>query len=178
MHEHEYFTIGHSNRDLRTFIDLLEGAGIQLLVDVRTVPRSRSNPQFNRDALPLGLSACGIAYEHVAALGGLRPKSKELPRELNGFWENDSFHNYADYACTDAFRKGLEHLIERGESQRSAIMCSEAVWWRCHRRIVADHLMARGLPVFHIMASNRIEAARMTTGAVAQPDGGVLYPRD
>lgn len=171
-----FFTIGHSNRSLDEFIELLRGAGIDLLADIRTIPKSRANPQFNEDTLPASLAACDISYERIAALGGLRGKSKTIARDVNAFWTNDSFHNYADYALSNTFRAGLDHLIERGRLQRTAIMCSEAVWWRCHRWIVADHLIARGESVFHIMGKGRIESARLTAGAVVQTGGEVVYP--
>ncbi len=173
-----FFTIGHSNRDLESFAALLGEAGIECVIDIRTVPRSRANPQFNRDVLPDSLAAHGIAYEYMPALGGLRGKSKTVAPNVNGFWENDSFHNYADYALSESFYEGLSHLVARGRTLRCAFMCSEAVWWRCHRRIVADHLLARGESVFHIMAPGRIEPARLTPGAVPRPEGGVVYPRE
>ncbi|WGR98596.1 DUF488 domain-containing protein [Bradyrhizobium sp. ISRA443] len=171
-----FFTIGHSTRSLEDFIALLAGAGIDRVVDVRTVPRSRTNPQFNKDALPEPLAAAGISYEHVADLGGLRGKARSLPPVVNGFWTNDSFHNYADYALSAQFHLGLQHLREEGHRQRCVIMCSEAVWWRCHRRIVADYLIASGETVFHIMGQGRLEPARLTEGAVVQGDGTVVYP--
>ncbi len=171
-----FHTIGHSNRSLEAFAELLGETRIELLVDIRTVPRSRANPQFNQDVLPDALAAFRVAYEHVAALGGLRGKSKTVAPEVNGFWENDSFHNYADYALSESFREGLDHLLARGRVLRSAIMCSEAVWWRCHRRIVADHLLARGMTVLHIMGPGRVEPARLTPGAIIRSDGGVAYP--
>lgn len=171
-----FFTIGHSNRSLEEFIELLRGAEIGLLEDIRTIPRSRANPQFNENTLPASLAACDISYERVAALGGLRGKSKTIARDVNAFWTNESFHNYADYALSDAFRAGLDRLIEQGRKRRTAIMCSEAVWWRCHRRIVADHLIARGESVFHIMGKGRIEPARLTAGAAVQAGGEVVYP--
>jgi uncharacterized protein (DUF488 family) len=123
-----------------------------------------------------GLAPVGIAYEHLAALGGLRGKARSLAPEVNGFWTNESFHNYADYALTAEFRAGLERLLDEGRRARSAIMCSEAVWWRCHRRIVADYLLARGEEVFHIMGPGRLEPARLTPGAVVGADGTVTYP--
>ena len=171
-----FFTIGHSNRSLEAFAELLEEAAIELVADIRTVPRSRTNPQFNQDVLPAALAPQHVEYEHMAALGGLRGKSKAVSRDVNRFWENDSFHNYADYAMSEPFRAGLDHLIERGARQRSVLMCAEAVWWRCHRRIVADYLLARGMAVFHIMGPGRIEPARLTPGAVVQPDGTLAYP--
>lgn len=170
------YTIGHSNRSLDDFIALLTQAGIQCLADIRTVPRSRANPQFNRDTLPEALAARGIAYEHMAALGGLRGRSKTVPPDTNGFWENDSFHHYADYALGDEFRQGLDTLIARGQARPTAMMCSESVWWRCHRRIVADHLIARGISVLHIMGAGRLEPASLTPGAMIHDGGTVAYP--
>ncbi len=171
-----FFTIGHSTRPIREFLDLLRGAGVGLLVDVRTVPRSRTNPQYNLDALPAALSNEGIGYEHIAALGGLRSKSKTVPQELNAFWQNASFHNYADYALSEPFRASFAHLRARGREQRCAIMCAESVWWRCHRRIIADYLIAAGETVFHIMAHGRIDPARITPQAEIRSDGSLVYP--
>jgi uncharacterized protein (DUF488 family) len=171
-----FFTIGHSNRRLEDFIGLLSGAEIDLLADIRTIPRSRANPQFNKSTLPDALAGFGISYEHAAALGGLRAKARTLPEDVNGFWTNESFHNYADYALSAHFHAGLEHLLDEGHKRRCVIMCSEAVWWRCHRRIVADHLIARGETVFHIMGQGRLEPARLTSGAVVEPGGTVVYP--
>jgi uncharacterized protein (DUF488 family) len=149
---------------------------VDRVVDIRKVPRSRSNPQFNRETLPEALAAYDISYEHVAALGGLRGKSRSLPRDVNGFWMNESFRNYADYALSAQFRAGLEHLLDQGHNRCCTIMCSEAVWWRCHRRIVADYLIASGETVSHIMGGGRSELAHLTPGAVVQPAGTVIYP--
>lgn len=171
-----FFTIGHSDRSLDVFAELLIEAGVALVVDIRKMPRSRTHPQFNDDALPASLTSFGIAYEHIVALGGLRKKASSVPREVNGFWTNRSFHNYADYALSPEFREGLTQLVEDGRKRRCALMCSEAVWWRCHRRIVADYLIAGGEEVFHIMGGGRIEPAQLTRGAIAQPDGTVIYP--
>jgi uncharacterized protein (DUF488 family) len=173
-----FFTIGHSNRSLEEFAGLLNAAEIALIADIRTIPKSRANPQFNEDTLPGSLAPFQIAYERIAALGGLRGKSKTIARDVNGFWTTDSFHNYADYALSDEFRAGLDRLIEDGRKRRTAFMCSEAVWWRCHRRIVADHLIARGETVFHLMGERRLEPAHLTAGAVVQPDGEVVYPAE
>jgi uncharacterized protein (DUF488 family) len=171
-----FFTIGHSNRSLEEFVELLREADIALVADIRTVPRSRTNPQFNKDALPVALRPFDIGYEHMAALGGLRGKTRTVPEDVNGFWTNESFHNYADYALSPQFHAGLEHLVAEGRERRSAMMCSEAVWWRCHRRIVADHLIARGETVFHMMGRGRLEPAHLTPGAVIQPGGSIVYP--
>jgi uncharacterized protein (DUF488 family) len=171
-----FFTIGHSSRSLEAFVELLRLGEVGEVVDIRHMPRSRSNPGYNADVLPGRLAPFQIGYQHVAALGGLRGRSKDVPPEVNGLWENRSFHNYADYALSDEFRRGLERLIALGCARRCAIMCAEAVWWRCHRRIVADHLLARGEEVFHLMGDNRIEPARLTEGAQVTADGGVVYP--
>jgi uncharacterized protein (DUF488 family) len=170
-----FFTIGHSTRSLEEFTGLLRHAGVTQVIDVRKMPMSRTNPQFNRDRLP-GALAPAIGYAHIAALGGLRGKTPDLPRDLNGFWTNPSFHNYADYALTPPFRDGLAELREIGRREICAIMCSEAVWWRCHRRIIADYLLARGEAVFHILSEARPEPARLTAGAMVQPDGLIFYP--
>jgi len=132
-----FFTIGHSTRTVSEFVDLLRPQEVRLVVDVRTVPRSRTNPQFNRDTFPESLAQLQIGYEHVPQLGGLRGKqsSESSP---NMFWTNQSFLNYADYALTEAFRTGFDRLLELGAERRCAIMCAEAVWWRCHRRIITD----------------------------------------
>ena len=171
-----FFTIGHSTRSLEELVELLKSAQVSRLVDVRTVPKSRTNPQFNRETLPGTLRASGISYEHMAELGGLRPKSRTVPPEVNGFWTNDSFHNYADYALSQEFHSGLARLIEARSTERCAIMCSEAVWWRCHRRMVADHLIAHHAEVLHIMGQGRLHAAKLTPGAVVRADQTVVYP--
>ncbi|MGE8943951.1 DUF488 family protein [Leptospira interrogans] len=171
-----FYTIGHSNRSIGEFIELLRDVRTDILVDIRTVPRSMTNPQFNKDTLPDSLADFGIAYEHMAALGGLRSKTHSVPADINGFWINESFHNYADYAFSDRFQTELAHLLEEGASRRCTIMCAEAVWWRCHRRIVADYLLARGRAVFHVMAHGRLEPARLTPGAVVQATGLIAYP--
>jgi uncharacterized protein (DUF488 family) len=173
---HPFFTIGHSTRPIGAFVDLLREADIQLVADVRTIPRSRNNPQFNSDVLPAFLAASGIGYMHIAELGGLRSRSRDVPSGLNGFWENESFHNYADYAMGSAFRSGLGTLRKAGRTRRCAVMCAEAVWWRCHRRIIADYLLAAGETVIHIMGNGRAQAARSTASATPGPKGTVIYP--
>jgi len=173
-----FFTIGHSTRPGEELVDLLEGAQIAWVVDVRTVPRSRTNPQYNRDVLPETLARFQIAYEHIAALGGLRAKTQDVAPEVNAFWQNQSFHNYADYALTAPFSGGLVRLRMLGHERRCAIMCAEAVWWRCHRRIIADYLIAAGESVFHLVGKDRIEPARLTEAARPGPDGSLIYAAD
>ena len=171
-----FFTIGHSTRAVEELAALLLPNGVTRVVDVRTVPRSRTNPQYNRDALPAALAAHGIGYEHIAALGGLRGRSNAVVPEVNGWWDNASFHNYADYAMTEPFRTGLARLIDLGRHERCAIMCAEAVWWRCHRRIITDYLLAAGESVFHIVSDDVPEPARLTPEAEPGPDGSIVYP--
>ena len=171
-----FFTIGHSTRPINEFVDLLKLATVRLVVDVRTIPQSRKNPQYNHDVLPLTLSEFQIGYEHIAALGGLRGKSKDVSPLVNSFWQNQSFHNYADYTLSAAFRSGLAKLRELGHARPCAVMCAETVWWRCHRRIISDYLIAAGETVFHIVGKNRVEPARITDGAEADPNGSLKYP--
>jgi uncharacterized protein (DUF488 family) len=171
-----FYTIGHSTRTVEALAALLNVAEVTVVVDIRTVPKSRTNPQFNADNLPASLEAYGIEYARIAALGGLRGKSKDIAPEVNGFWENQSFHNYADYALSESFHRGLDELIALGRKKRCAVMCSEAVWWRCHRRIVADYLLARGESVFHLMGDDRIEQAHLTQGASVLSPDVVHYP--
>jgi uncharacterized protein (DUF488 family) len=171
-----FFTIGHSKRPFSEFVSLLEEAEIQLVGDVRTVPRSRANPQYDRSVLPKSLREFQIEYEHLPELGGLRGKSANVAESVNAFWENPSFHNYADYAMGEEFQVGLGRLLNLGSDKRCAIMCAEAVWWRCHRRIIADHLLASGSAVFHILGRGRIERAHITPGAILGSMGTLSYP--
>ena len=168
-------TIGHSTRSIAEFVDLLRLGDATTVVDIRTVPRSRHNPQYNLDVLPDELAAFQIRHEYIAELGGLRGKAPGLAPEVNGLWRNQSFHNYADYALTDGFRAGFDRLLTIAESERCAIMCAESVWWRCHRRIVADYLLARGRSVLHLMWPSRIEPASLTPGAVPRGEE-IIYP--
>jgi uncharacterized protein (DUF488 family) len=172
-----FYTIGHSTRSLQDFADILTSAGAQELVDVRTVPRSRTNPQFNADVLPASLRPFGIQYRHIAELGGLRGRRKDRPQSPNTFWDNASFRNYADYAGTEPFHEGLRTLRDIGHRETAAIMCAEAVWWRCHRRIIADYLLIAGETVFHILSAKKIEPARLTSAARQIADGTLLYPK-
>jgi uncharacterized protein (DUF488 family) len=140
------------------------------------VPRSRFNPQFNADVLPQTLAEAGIGYRHMPALGGLRRRPKGAPPSPNGLWQNEAFQAYADYALTPAFRAALDELRRLAENHTCAIMCAEAVWWRCHRRIVTDYLLSEGVEVRHILGSEKPEPASLTRGAEPQPDGTILYP--
>jgi uncharacterized protein (DUF488 family) len=171
-----FFTIGHSTRPIGKFIELLTASEIGLIVDVRTIPRSRTNPQYNREALPGSLADFQIAYEHIAELGGRRARSQIIAPDVNAFWENQSFHNYADYAMGDGFGSGLARLRELGRGRPCAVMCAEAVWWRCHRRIIADYLLVAGEQVFHILGPNAVAPAVLTKGVTRQPDGALTYP--
>ena len=170
------FTIGHSTRTFAELIALLREARIELLVDVRSVPRSRTNPQFNIDILPEALAAAGVGYRHLPSLGGRRHHRKNAMPSPNTLWRNASFRNYADYAGTEAFRVGMEELEALSRDKRCVIMCAEAVWWRCHRRIIADYLLADGIPVVHIMGHDKFDPAKVTPGARALPGGALVYP--
>jgi uncharacterized protein (DUF488 family) len=174
--EHPFFTIGHSTRSISDFVHLIKLASVQLIVDVRSIPRSRKNPQYDGDALPTKLSEFQIGYQHIAALGGRRGRTPEVPADLNAFWKNESFHNYADYATSEEFRCGLKTLRELGHARTCAVMCAEAVWWRCHRRIIADYLIAAGETVFHILGPNHVERALLTDGAQLGAGGVLSYP--
>lgn len=170
------YTVGHSTRRIVEFVELLRAGAVEMVVDIRKMPRSRTNPQFNLDALPAALSPWQIGYTRIEELGGLRAGSKTVPPEVNGYWDNRSFHNYADYALSDEFRRGLSRLKQLSLERRCAIMCSEAVWWRCHRRFVADYLIRDERDVFHLMGTTRVEAARINPAA--REDGASLvYPR-
>ena len=171
-----FFTIGHSNRSSADFIDLLRESRIEVVADVRTFRMSRHNPQFNEAALAQSLAEAQIGYVPFPALGGRRGRDHSVPDDVNGLWENQSFHNYADYALSEDFRAGLAGLIALGRERRTAIMCSEAVWWRCHRRLIADWLLARGETVLNIMAPGSVTEATLTPGAVVGPDRTVTYP--
>jgi uncharacterized protein (DUF488 family) len=141
-------TIGHSTHPIEEFIGMLRAHGVERLIDVRKAPRSRHNPQFDRDYLPASLRAAGIEYVHMPALGGLR---KPRPDSVNTGWRNLSFRGYADYMQTAEFGEALERLIELSRARRTVIMCAESVPWRCHRSLIADALTVRGIPVEHIM---------------------------
>jgi len=165
-------TVGHSTRPIGDFIELLRAHGVQRLVDVRTVPRSRHNPQFNRDTLPATLRAARIFYTHLPGLGGLRHARKDSP---NTGWRNASFRGYADYMQTPQFEQALGKLLSLAEKKRVAIMCAEAVPWRCHRSLIADALTARGIPVEHITSRTHRQPHKLTP--VARVEGHrLIYP--
>jgi uncharacterized protein (DUF488 family) len=166
------FTVGHSNHTLDEFKELLKAHRVSVLVDVRTVPRSRHNPQFNRETLPDNLAEEGIAYEHLPGLGGLR---RAKPDSVNSGWRNASFRGYADYMQTEEFARNLAALTELKLRQNLAIMCAEAVPWRCHRSLIADALMIRGIPVMHILSAAKAEPHQLTSFARVQGTR-IIYP--
>ena len=171
-----FFTIGHSTRSVAELAGLLQHAGVELVIDVRSIPRSRTNPQFNADTLPESLAAWHIGYRHLRELGGLRGRRTDQSPSRNTYWENLSFRNYADYTATAPFRAGLTELSEVGRTHVCAIMCAEAVWWRCHRRIITDYLISDGEQVFHIMGTGKVAPASLNAAAVRQHDGTLIYP--
>ena len=167
------FTIGHSTHSIEEFVELLKAHAIVLLVDVRTIPKSRHNPQYNTDELAAALQDHEIAYEHMAGLGGLRHAKKD---SINMAWENASFRGVADYMQTEEFGQGLSALIEKAETKRTAIMCAEAVPWRCHRSLIGDALLARGIAVMDIMGKTSTKEHKLT--AFAEINGvAVTYPK-
>ena len=169
------YTIGHSTRSGDEFIALLNEAGIAQIVDVRAFPASRRHPQFNKEALSASLPAAGIAYHHLPALGGRRHGRKDVTSR-NGLWRVEAFRNYADYAETPPFRAAIDTLEQFARERPTAFMCAEAVWWQCHRRLIADYLLARGWTVVHLLAPGQRQVAAITPGAVLQPDGTIQYP--
>ena len=170
------FTIGHSTRPIAEFVALLNEVQVDELVDVRAFPRSRTNPQFNHDALAKSLRTEQVEYRHLAALGGRRRGRRQAMPSSNTFWQHSAFRSYADYAMTSGFRAGFEELLTLARSHRCAIMCAEAVWWRCHRRIIADYLIAAGLTVMHILDSHKVVPGTLTPAAVRCADGTLTYP--
>lgn len=177
-----FFTVGHSNRSLKEFLELLEENEVDLVVDVRRLPGSSKHPHFDEDALGASLGEVGVELVRSPALTGRRPVSKTVPFEVNAWWQNRSFHNYADHALSEEFRDALEEVRSWGSEKRVAVMCAEAVWWRCHRRIIADQLLARGEDVQHIMGPGQTMDAELSKGAVVDEADGdtgaarVTYP--
>jgi uncharacterized protein (DUF488 family) len=165
-------TIGHSTHPIEQFLALLDAHGVRQIVDIRTIPKSRRNPQFNKDELAASLARHEIEYVHLPALGGLRHPRHD---SINTAWRNDSFRGYADYMQTPEFNRGLRELIAVAEGRATAIMCAESVPWRCHRSLVADALMARGVAVEHIMSKTSRKPHSYTP--FARIDGErVTYP--
>ncbi len=172
------WTIGHSTRTIDEFISLLQANQIRLLVDVRSLPGSKRYPQFNKEALADSLGKTGIRYEHFPELGGRR---KAIAESNNTAWRNASFRGYADYMETEEFRKGIERLLDlAADAAPTAIMCAEAVWWRCHRSLISDYLKARGIEVIHILGVNKTEphpytsAARIVDGKLSYAEENTL----
>ncbi len=170
------YTIGHSTRSVGELVAILRAFAVTRLVDIRGIPWSRTNPQFNLDVLPATLQRAGIAYVHLASLGGRRNRSRRIEDGTNAGWERRPFHNYADYAETDAFREGLQELLKMEARETCAIMCAEVVWWRCHRRVVTDHVLAHGVPVVHVFSAEKSEPGSMTPFAVVGARRRVSYP--
>jgi uncharacterized protein (DUF488 family) len=174
IREHEWppvWTIGHSTRPIEAFVTLLTSNAIASLVDVRSYPGSRRYPQYNKAALSTTLATAGIDYHHVAQLGGRR---RPLPHSSNTGWQNPSFRGYADYMESEDFKKGREELLELAREKRTAIMCAEALWWRCHRSLIADHLKSNGSTVTHIIDATHTEIHPYTAAAKII-DGALSY---
>ena len=167
------YTIGHSTRQLDAFIALLHAHGVTQLVDIRSIPRSRRHPHFSSDALSASLRDAAIVYRHSPALGGMRKPRRDSP---NSSWRVEGFRGYADYMETEAFRTALDELVAVAGDAPTAIMCAEAVWWRCHRQLVADALVARGIEVRHISSASAAAAHTLTDFAQVS-DGLVTYRR-
>ena len=156
------WTIGHSTLSIEDFINKLKSFEIQLLADVRSFPGSRRYPHFNKEPLDASLAGADIRYQHFSELGGRR---RARPDSLNIAWRNESFRGYADYMETNEFRKGIDRLLDLATTDRTAIMCSEAVWWRCHRSLISDYLKVKGIEVNHIMAIGKAEPHPFTSAA-------------
>jgi uncharacterized protein (DUF488 family) len=166
------WTIGHGTRPADELVGLLTAHGIAVLADVRTVPRSRRNPQFNRETLPGTLAAAGLQYVHLPQLGGLR---RARPDSVNTAWRNASFRGYADYMLTEAFAAGVDELLRLAAHAPTAIMCAETIPWRCHRSLIADALLVRGVEVRHLGAGAAIDSHRLTPFARVE-HGRITYP--
>jgi len=165
-------TVGHSTRPIDEFIELLRAHGVTRVADVRTVPRSAHNPQFNKTSLPRSLKKTGISYVHMPGLGGLRHAG---PDSINSGWRNASFRGYADYMQTPEFEKNLEELILLAREDRLALMCAEALPWRCHRSLIADALLVRGIQAEDIMSPTRASAHKLTPFAKVEGTA-ITYP--
>jgi uncharacterized protein (DUF488 family) len=172
MHPRTVLTIGHSTRSIESFIEMLRAHGVKRVVDVRTIARSRTNPQFNREDLAQSLAEASIGYTHAAELGGLRHDRKD---SLNTGWRNASFRGYADYMQTPEFEAAIESLIEAARREQVTIMCAEAVPWRCHRSLIGDALKVRGFDVEDIMSATRTQPHELTSFAKVEGTQ-VTYP--
>jgi uncharacterized protein (DUF488 family) len=168
------YTIGHSTRSIEELIAILTDAGVARVADVRAFPMSRRHPQFNKDALSVSLPAAGIDYRHMPALGGRRQAKKGSPSR-NGLWKVEAFRNYADYAETPAFRAAMDALEALARERPTAFMCAEAVWWQCHRRLIADYMVMRGWTVVHLLSPGQRQTGALTPGAVPHDDGTIEY---
>jgi len=167
------WTIGHSTRTADAFVALLKSQRIDRLADIRTIPKSRRHPHFGREALAARLSAERIEYRHFPDLGGLR---KPRADSANGAWKNASFRGYADHMQTPAFSAGVDALLEFADDGRLTVMCAEAVWWQCHRMLVADFLTAKGIDVQHILSETSVQPHRLTPFARIDENGALAYP--
>jgi uncharacterized protein (DUF488 family) len=166
------FTIGHSTRTWKAFLELLRGHGIKRVVDVRSIPRSRHNPQFNRETLSMKLRSARIGYVHLRKLGGLRHARRDSP---NMGWRNTSFRGFADYMQTPEFEAGLGRLIKLAKQKKTALMCAEAVPWRCHRSLIADALIVRGIRVADIISGKRSQIHLLTSFGIVKGEC-ITYP--
>src|SRR5665213_1314394 len=169
MGQRTLFTVGHSTREWGEFVALLKSWGIEELVDVRTVPRSGAFPWFSKEQMEKALPKSAIEYIHLSKLGGFRHSIKD---SVNTGWQNSRFRAYADYMQTDEFQEGLEELNQLRKKRRVCVMCSEAVWWRCHRRMIADAEVARGIPVKHMMSQKVATRHELTEFAVVKKKNG------
>ena len=171
-----FFTVGHSSRPLDEFLALLAESEIAVVADVRRLPGSRAHPHYDGWELAAALAEAAVDYVHLPALGGRRSRQRDVPPDKNAYWENTSFHNYADYALGGDFHAALIELRQLGRERRCAVMCAEAVWWKCHRRIITDYLIAGGETVFHILGPGKVEPAHITAAAHTAPDERLTYP--
>jgi uncharacterized protein (DUF488 family) len=169
----EIWTIGHSTRTADDFLALLNAHRIQGLADIRTIPHSRRHPHFGREALSARLAKQDIRYRHFPGLGGLRKPARGSP---NSGWKNEAFRGYADHMLTSAFATAVDGLLAFGEEIRVAVMCAEAVWWRCHRMLLSDALVARGIAVHHVISDAAPQPHRLTVFSKIRDDGRVWYP--
>jgi uncharacterized protein (DUF488 family) len=170
------YTVGHSTRSAAELTELLREHRVGLVVDVRRFPQSRRHPQFNIESLPGVLGDSGIGYQHLEALGGRRKRRLTADASPNTGWSVEGFRSYADYAMTLPFRQALESVLDLAQHCTVALMCAEALWWQCHRRIISDYLLVRGVEVIHILGPAEAKPAGLTTGAEPRADGSIHYP--